>query len=169
MESENSKIEPRKSGRRWLIIGVGAAAALTLGLLNRRWWVMNDITTGQTSEYPDLPSHAYAADAAATRQASEATCAALPRWRVVPTASAEGESAPLHAEVRTALFNFTDDVTVRFEPIQELPAPGTPARTRVVIRSHSRVGKGDLGENERHIRALQREMDARLPLAGPPQ
>jgi len=140
------------------------AFVLALGVLERRWWTLNDITTGATPEYPDLPSHVYAADATSARRAAETACAALPRWRMVPVASAESAIiAPLHAEVRTAFFNFTDDVTVRFEPVNE--NSGTAPQTRVVIRSHSRVGKGDLGENERHIRALQREMDARLPPA----
>ncbi len=161
-----TKTKSRKPGRRWLIVGAGAAALLVFGLLERRWWTLNDITTGQTPEYPDLPSHFYAGDARTARLAAEAACAALHRWRMLPSPAAEA-APPIEVEVRTAVFNFTDDVTIRFEPV-ELDAGAGP-RTRVAIRSRSRVGKGDLGENERHIRALQREMDARLTLASLPK
>ena len=37
-------------------------------LPERRWLTMNDITTGQTPEYPDLPSRVYAADVARWRK-----------------------------------------------------------------------------------------------------
>ena len=163
-DGERAASRVRKTGRRWLLLGAGAGAIalVAFGLLERRWWTMNDITTGETPEYPDLPSHVYAADRVTVRSAAIAACGALARWRLGIAAGAE-MVPPLHVEVRTALFNFTDDVTVVFVPLPE--DAGARPRTRVVIRSHSRVGKGDLGENERHIRALQREMDARLPQA----
>ena len=163
-DGADPKPETLKRGRRWLLLGACAAALLTFGMLERRWGTMNDITTGQTPEYPDLPAHVYTTDTVTARRAAEAACAALPRWRVVPASGETGETAPpVRAEVRTALFNFTDDVTICFEPANENARSGAGPQTRVIIRSHSRVGKGDLGENERHIRAVQREMDARLP------
>jgi uncharacterized protein (DUF1499 family) len=33
----------------------------------------------------------------------------------------------------------------------------------VVVRSHSRIGKGDLGANAKRIRKFQEEMAKRLP------
>jgi uncharacterized protein (DUF1499 family) len=135
-------------------------AALSFCAVERRWFTTNDVTTGHTPEYPELQPRIYAADLNATRQAAEAACASLRRWRIVSTPDAP----ELHAEVRTALFGFVDDVTVRFEP---LPSFAAPAPTRVLIRSRSRVGKGDLGENARHIRALQAAMDARLKTMNP--
>jgi uncharacterized protein (DUF1499 family) len=155
---------PRKVGRRRWLMGTAAAAVLLFGLLNRRWWTLNDITTGQTPEYPDLPSHIYAVDPVATRVVAETVCAAIPRWHVVSAPAPDRRSTPpVQVEVRTALFDFTDDMTVRFEAMKAPAGSVVATYTRVVIRSHSRAGKGDLGENERHIRALQREMDLRLP------
>jgi uncharacterized protein (DUF1499 family) len=152
-----------------MIGAAGAAAVALFGVAHRRWWVMNDITTGETPQYPDLPPHVYAADIAATRSAAEAACRALPRWTVVRAiGDSDDTPAPLRAEVRTALFSFTDDVTVRFEPVEAASGADGAPHTRVVIRSHSRVGKGDLGENERHIRALQQAMDSRLARVSPP-
>lgn len=149
-----------KSRRRRRLLTLAAILVLGACIVERRWFLLNDITTGATAAYPELQAHIYAADAATTRTAAEAAIDSLRRWKLVETPEIEGgETPPLHAEVRSFLFHFVDDVTVRFETI-----PATPPRTRVVIRSHSRVGKGDLGENARSIRALQAAMDIRLPL-----
>jgi fatty-acyl-CoA synthase len=79
----------------------------------------------------------------------------LPGWRVLATDPASGI---VRAEARRAFpFPASDEVTVTVTP------DGNGAR--VVIRSRSRVGKADLGENARHIRALQAAMDQRLPPA----
>jgi uncharacterized protein (DUF1499 family) len=59
-------------------------------------------------------------------------------WRNV-----RAEDGALRAEVVTALLRFTDDVSVRLEPI--------PQGVRVQVRSASRVGRGDLAANTRHV------------------
>ncbi len=115
------------------------------------------MTTGETAAYPDLPARVYPAPPAEVFAAAERSARAIPRWTVV---RADREERTLAAEVRTALFGFTDDLTARVEP-----APG--GGSRVVIRSRSRVGRGDLGENARHIAALQRRMDAALERPAP--
>ncbi len=144
--------------RRRLAVGF---AVLAFALIERRWFTTNDITTGRTPEYPEIQPRLYAAGEAETRAAALEACRSLPRWRVV----SPNDAAEIHAEVRTFLFSFVDDVTIRFE---SAGMDSTP-RTRVIIRSHSRVGKGDLGENARHILALQSAMDARLkPAASTP-
>jgi uncharacterized protein (DUF1499 family) len=73
----------------------------------------------------------------------EAAVRSLTRWRVESTDAAAGT---VTATRRTRIFRFTDDVTVRLEP--------TPAGTRVHVRSQSRVGKSDLGQNRRNVREL---------------
>ena len=154
---------PRKrSERRWLL--AGAAVVLVFGIAQRRWLTVNDITTGQTPEYPELQPRLYAADVSAVHSAAEAACRSLPRWRIVSQES--GDFMDLHAEVRTFLFGFVDDVTIHFEPLPSSSSNGM-AQTRVVIRSHSRIGRGDFGENARHIAALQSTMDARLKRSVP--
>jgi uncharacterized protein (DUF1499 family) len=45
---------------------------------------------------------------------------------------------------------FKDDVTMTVTPEGD--------RTKVVVRSHSRIGKGDLGTNARRIRRFQDEL-----------
>lgn len=111
------------------------------------WLTTNDITTDRV----------YAAPVARVFAQAETACRALPRWTVTETNAAAGT---LTAEVRTAFGGFTDDVTVTIVPVSP-----NEDRARVTIRSRSRVGRGDFGENARHIHALQKAMDARLPLA----
>ena len=59
------------------------------------------------------------------------------------------------ATVTTPLLGFTDDVTIQVEPVGE-------ASSRLAVRSASRVGKGDLGANTRHILDLVDAVDRQL-------
>ena len=63
----------------------------------------------------------------------------------------EGE---VRAVVVSPLFQFRDDVTVRFE--------ATPDDILLYARSASRIGKGDMAANARHIVALFAEVDRLL-------
>src|SRR5262249_54763228 len=76
---------------------------------------------------------------AVTRAAS--LIAALPRWSVVAAAPAAGT---LQAARKTRVWRFVDDVHLRFEP--------APRGTRMLGRSQSHVGRGDLGQNARNLR-----------------
>jgi hypothetical protein len=62
-------------------------------------------------------------------------------WVVV---NRDEESTEITAIVQTPLWGFKDDVVVRVLEI-------SPGRSSLWIRSSSRVGKGDLGANTRHI------------------
>ena len=106
------------------------------------WLTTNDVTTDRV----------HAAPAAHVFAQAETACRSLPRWTVTKTDAAAGT---LTVEVRTAFGGFTDDVTV-------LVTPDGPDAARVTVRSRSRVGRGDFGENARHIRALLRALDVRL-------
>lgn len=119
------------------------------------WLTTNDVTTGRAPGYPDLQDRVYAAPAARVFAEADAACRSLARWIVAEQDPVAGR---LEVNVRTALGGFTDDVTV-------VVVPAGPNAARVSVRSRSRVGRADLGENARHIRALQKVMDARLPRA----
>jgi uncharacterized protein (DUF1499 family) len=73
----------------------------------------------------------------------EAAIKSLPRWRVETIDAAAGT---ITATRRTRIFRFTDDVTIRLETI--------PIGTRVHVRSKSRIGKSDLGQNRRNVMEL---------------
>lgn len=52
----------------------------------------------------------------------------------------------IHAVVTTPLWHFQDDVQLALTPV--------PGGTQLDIKAQSRVGRGDLGANTRHIRVL---------------
>lgn len=68
---------------------------------------------------------------------------------VVPT-----EQAFLEAVASTLIFGFVDDVVVRLRV--------TPDGTQVDMRSASRVGQHDLGQNARRIKSFFADLDAKL-------
>ena len=65
----------------------------------------------------------------------------LPGWVIVAAAD---ERREVHAVVTTALLRFKDDVTIGV-----VPEPG--GRPALMVRGESRLGKGDLGANTRHV------------------
>jgi uncharacterized protein (DUF1499 family) len=144
----------RKNAKRWLVAGsvAGAAALGYAAWSNRRLFLVNDVTTGESAAYPHLRSRVYYADAATALAAAEQSIRNLARWRVV---FIDGENDALEAEAETPVGNFLDDVTVYVQPLGH-------GQARVTIRSRSRLGRGDLGQNALHIRELQDAMDIRL-------
>jgi uncharacterized protein (DUF1499 family) len=62
------------------------------------------------------------------------------------------EQAVVRAVVVSPLWRFKDDVEVQLQP--------TRVGVQVDVRSRSRVGKGDLAANTRHILELYRELEA---------
>lgn len=59
----------------------------------------------------------------------------------------DAENHTIKAVVTTKLIQFKDDVVIRADPVQ-------PSGSALYIRSSSRVGKGDLGANTRHVMNL---------------
>ena len=147
-------VRRRLSRRARASLGVAVAAAVALLLMPRPWLTSNDVITGRHPGYPDLQDRIYDFPPDGTLTLAAAVASRIPRWRVVSTDRA---NRLVRVEVRTALPLFTDDMTIHVRP--------EGRNSRVTVRSRSRVGRADLGENARHIRALQAAMDARLPLA----
>ena len=131
----------------------GAIAALVI--IPRQGFGTNDITTGDNN-YPDLTVRRYDAPPEMVTAFAAQAATKLLKWRVVDTDTQAGR---VTIEVPVAGGLFTDDLTVSAVPDGQM--------TRAVIRSHSRLGRGDLGVNARHIRALQAMMDDKLPAAPP--
>ncbi len=97
--------------------------------------------TIEGSPFPELRPRHYGLPADALFAKVKEAIALLPRWEVVESVD---ERRELHAVVTSALFRFKDDVTVTVTP-----EPG--GRPAVMVRAVSRVGKGDLGTNTRHV------------------
>jgi uncharacterized protein (DUF1499 family) len=66
------------------------------------------------------------------------------KWEIT---SLDAEKKEIQAVVTTKMWKFKDDVTVQVRPAQ-------PSGSVLWIRSASRVGKGDLGANTRHVMDL---------------
>jgi uncharacterized protein (DUF1499 family) len=73
------------------------------------------------------------------------------KLKVVDANAAEGRIEATHTSM---LYGFTDDVVVR------VVADGTGSK--VDVRSKSRVGRSDLGQNAKRIRVFLRELQAKL-------
>jgi len=69
-------------------------------------------------------------------------------WKIV-----DSEDLKIKAEIPVVVF--TDDLEVTI-------AEADDGKTRVDVRSQSRVGKSDFGENARHVRKLLTALDEKL-------
>ena len=130
---------------RFALVGLAAAA---LGAV-LAWPRINDVETGKTPEYPDLPPKEYGASVEKVTKAVKAAVSSLPRWRLV----GEGKGAA-GAEIQvvcTSLLWLEHDVTIRVRREN--------GRTRVSVSSKSRTGAWDFGQNARNIRELLRALD----------
>ena len=76
------------------------------------------------------------------------------RWEIT---TLDAEKKEIQAVVTTKVWGFKDDVTVQTQPAQ-------PTGTVLWIRSVSRVGKGDLGANTRHVMDLVEAVNAIVPV-----
>ncbi len=135
---------------KWVVLLALLGAA---GWAYTAWPVLNDVETGRTPEYPDLQPRSYAAPPEQVLAAVKDALATLPRWQLVGSGSGPG-GARVEAVHATLLWRFKDDVTVR--------VTREGGRTRVSVRSKSRLGRADFGQNARNVRELLRALDARL-------
>jgi uncharacterized protein (DUF1499 family) len=79
------------------------------------------------------------------------------KWRVAAAEPPVGKSAKgglLEATDQTMVVGFTDDIIVRVE--------GNAARSRIDVRSASRYGQADLGQNATRVRRFLAEMQSRV-------
>lgn len=97
--------------------------------------------TSPSAPFAELRTRNYRLPADALYAKVKEAVGRLPHWEIV---SASDERREVHAVVTTALLRFKDDVTIGV-----VPEPG--GRPALTVRGESRVGKGDLGANTRHV------------------
>lgn len=131
------------------IVGILITGILIAGAI---WPVINEVETGETPEYPDIQPQYYSSAPDKVFREIRAGIEEMSRWKVV---DASREDLTLKATRKTLIFRFVDDITVWIEP-------ATDNVTRVDVRSASRLGEGDFGQNARNIRALFAELDRRI-------
>jgi uncharacterized protein (DUF1499 family) len=134
---------------RLALLGLVAAAVWAA----TAWPRLSDVETGRTPAYPDLRVREYAAPPEKVAEAVKDVLGRLPRWRVVGSGQGPGGHA-VYALHETALLPIRDDVTVQIRR--------AGARTRVSVRSRSRLGLWDFGRNARNIRELLAALDAQV-------
>lgn len=109
------------------------------------WPMINDVETGGTPQYPDIQPQRVALDPHTTLEECEAVARTTVRWTVEQV---DVQERRIVVVAKSRLLGFRDDITIR---VEEDPGGGAV----VQMRSKSRVGRGDLGQNARTIRAFQ--------------
>ena len=104
----------------------------------------------QQKAYPDLASLNTKAPPEKVFEAAKAAIAEM-GMQVVDANPAQGRIEASHTSL---LYGFTDDMVVRMTPV----AGGT----KVDVRSKSRVGRSDLGQNAKRIRTFLQKLNAGL-------
>lgn len=117
----------------------------------RTYLSRNVVEPDPGSEFPERRPRAYAVAPDRLFDAALAACRRL-AWNV---AAAEPETGTIHAVVVTPLWRFKDDVHIQVQTADD----GTGI---LLLRSSSRVGKGDLGANTRHVLDLVEAVDGAL-------
>jgi uncharacterized protein (DUF1499 family) len=115
----------------------------------------------QAKAYPDLRTVVIDRSADETFELVEEAVRKL-RWRVTAAEPPTGrpvKTGTLEATDQTLLIGFTDDVVVRVE--------GSPVRARVDVRSASRYGRFDFGQNAARVRRFIAELQARADATAP--
>ncbi len=116
----------------------------------------------QVMAYPDLRTIVLDRPVEEAFELVEETIRKL-RWRVAaaePPTGRPTKTGTLEATDQTLLVGFTDDIVVRVD--------GGAARTRVDVRSASRYGKFDFGQNAARVRRFIAELRARAEATGGP-
>jgi uncharacterized protein (DUF1499 family) len=130
-----------------LLVLLAAAAAAFFA-----WPRINDVTTSQTKEYPDLQDESYSASEDRVAEAAKKVIGRLPRWTLKGAGEGPGGWA-IQAERKTRT-GFVDEITLRIRR--------EGGQTRVKVRSRSRSGKIDFGQNARNIRELMAALNGEV-------
>jgi hypothetical protein len=105
----------------------------------RTYLISNSAETKQNHPFPELELPRVAMSPKLLLTRLELTVDIL-GWDIIEV---DVQALEIHAVVETSLFKFKDDVLIKLNP--------TSSGTELFIRSSSRVGRGDLGANTRHI------------------
>ena len=134
----------------WVVAVLLAGAAVWAATA---WPRINVVETGRTPEYPDLQDRTYSASPQRVGQAVKDALEGRPGWTVQGSGQGPGGVA-ISAIHETRVFRFEDDVTVKIRR--------EGGRTVVSVRSASRIGEWDFGQNARNIRELLAALDEEL-------
>jgi uncharacterized protein (DUF1499 family) len=125
------------------------------GFFNRltTYLTTNVAETSEHSPFPELRTRRYDAPPALLFDYVRRAVQSL-KWDITVL---DAEKHEIQAVVKTRVWGFQDDVTIWTPPAQ-------PEGSWLVVRSASRVGRGDLGANTRHIMDLVQAVNATVPV-----
>jgi uncharacterized protein (DUF1499 family) len=129
---------------------------------NRGWEIVNELPpasmpaapVAQAKKGTDASDAVLDAKTTITQSRGEAVATAAPNIPPVTEPASGAEAGTLHAVATTPIFGFADDVVIAIKD--------DPSGTRVDMRSASRLGTHDLGQNARRIRRLFADLDVAL-------
>lgn len=108
----------------------------------RTYLTSNVAETKEDHRFPELRTRSFDGSATELRARVAQAMKSL-GWNV----SNGGDPMTLRAVIKTPLLGFSDDLTATVESASDF-------RSKLVVRSSSRVGRGDLGANAGHILRL---------------
>ncbi len=134
-------------------------AVLIIGgifILGRNAEMTNIAETKPDHAEAQLKTRNYKADLTTVKKAAEEAIPTLKTWggtwKLIETKQPSADTATIVVEVPVVIF--TDDLKI------EMKSDGN--QTVVNMRSASRVGKSDLGENRRHLLQILEVLDAKF-------
>jgi hypothetical protein len=136
-------------------------AAKRTGVANSAAYPGERFAELQQKAYPDLRTVSVDRSVDETFELIEETVRKL-RWKVAasdPPAARPPKGGTLEATDQTLLLGFPDDVVIRIE--------GNANRSRIDVRSASRYGTVDFGQNATRVRRFFGELQARLDSTAP--
>jgi len=104
------------------------------------------------NEDTELRPRTYSATRADVIAACEHVAQNATRWALVST---DKDAGTLHATHTTRIFRWVDDVNITLTET-------SPGKITVNVKSESRVGKGDLGQNAFNVKDFLNHLDERL-------
>ena len=132
-----------------LLFGCSAEAPSTLGLSDGRLATCPDrpncVASDAEDEAKRIEPFRFAVDQAAAWGALQEAVAALPRTTIVTF-----DDAYLHAEAKSRIFGFIDDLEFQLRSDEEL----------IALRSAARTGYSDFGVNAERLEALRGRLEA---------
>lgn len=159
----------------YVVLGLALIAPLLLAAVYVDDW-SRDLTTNTANTSPEHPDQALrplgtTADADRVAAALAELAAQLPRWSFseekplpsdspLPAMLAREPVATHHLVHSSGLLGFRDDVWLVVEAVPAGADGG--GGLRLHAESRSRVGKGDLGQNPRNLRELNKRLRAAL-------
>jgi len=109
----------------------------------------NVVETRDDHSFPELRTRVFQQSAEDLLEYARRACERL-GWEDV---GVDPQQRKVRAQIRTPLLRFVDDLEARVEQTG-------PDSARLEVRSSSRIGRGDLGANARHVLDLYETVDA---------